>query len=176
MHALLSDGYRLLASVEQDATGRLATIRLGFPVGGGDDVVVDILFASSGIEPEIADAAEVMDIVPGLRLPVAVTGHLIALKLLARDDAVRPQDLADLRAGGAGDPLVADALAVIRGWTGKRTAAKDAEETWRYDSAAVTIFDALLRHCSGGCWPTTSAPSTTMARSGSSSSVVDVVR
>lgn len=38
---LLSDGYRLLASVEQDATGRLATIRLGCPVGSGEDVVVD---------------------------------------------------------------------------------------------------------------------------------------
>lgn len=98
VRALLSQGYRLLASVEQDATGRLATIRLGCPVGGGDDVVVDILFASSGIEPEIAEAAEVMNIVPGLSLPVAVTGHLIALKLLARDDDVRPQDLADLRA------------------------------------------------------------------------------
>lgn len=101
VRALVFDGYRVLASVEQGATGRLATIRLGCPVGGGDDVVVDILFASSGIEPEIADAAEVMDIVPGLSLPVAVTGHLIALKLLARDDDVRPQDRADLRALGA---------------------------------------------------------------------------
>ena len=35
---------------------------------------------------------------PGLRLPIATTGHLIALKLLARDDLKRPQDLADLRA------------------------------------------------------------------------------
>ena len=29
---------------------------------------------------------------------MARTGHLIALKLLARDDATRPQDAADLRA------------------------------------------------------------------------------
>lgn len=35
---------------------------------------------------------------PGLSLPIATTGHLIALKLLARDDQTRPQDLADLRA------------------------------------------------------------------------------
>jgi hypothetical protein len=60
-------------------------------------VVVDLLFASSGIEQEIAGAAELIEIVPGLVLPVASTGHLIALKLLARDDELRPRDAADLR-------------------------------------------------------------------------------
>lgn len=96
---MLADGYRLLASVEQDETGRLATVRLASPLSGGD-VVVDLRFASSGIEPEIVRAAEVTDVVPGLRLPIAITGHLIALKLLARDDLERPQDLADLRSLG----------------------------------------------------------------------------
>jgi hypothetical protein len=94
---LLGDGYRLLASVEQDETDRLATVRLSSPEGDGD-VVVDLLFASSGIEPEIVRAAEMTEVVPGLQLPIAVTGHLIALKLLARDDHQRPQDLADLHA------------------------------------------------------------------------------
>nr|WP_239003792.1 hypothetical protein [Nocardia panacis] len=60
-------------------------------------MVVDLLFASSGIEPEIVRAAESLEIFPGLVLPVARTGHLIALKLLARDDESRPQDSADLR-------------------------------------------------------------------------------
>lgn len=94
VHDLVADGYRLLASVEQNAVGRLATVRLG-PVAG--DVVVDVLFASSGIEPEIVRSAEAIEILPGLVVPVARTGHLIALKLLARDDESRPQDLADLR-------------------------------------------------------------------------------
>ncbi len=94
---LMADGYRMLASIEQDDTGRLATVRLASPLSGGE-VVVDLLFASSGIEPEIAAAAEITDVVPGLRLPIATTGHLIALKLLARDDRERPQDQADLRA------------------------------------------------------------------------------
>lgn len=103
---MLADGYRLLASVEQDETGRLATVRLASPLSEGD-IVVDLLFASSGIEPEIVQSAEVTDVVPGLRLPIAMTGHLIALKLLvialkllARDDLERPQDLADLRSLG----------------------------------------------------------------------------
>jgi predicted nucleotidyltransferase len=98
VRSLLADGYRLLASIEQEETGRLATVRLGCPLGSNDNVVVDLLFASSGIEPEIARAAEITEIVPGLSLPLATTGHLIALKLLARDDQTRPQDSADLRA------------------------------------------------------------------------------
>jgi hypothetical protein len=59
---------------------------------------VDLLFASSGIEPEVARRADSIEILPGLRIPVARTGHLMALKLLARDDRRRPQDLDDLRA------------------------------------------------------------------------------
>jgi hypothetical protein len=42
-------------------------------------------------------AAEPLEILPGLIVPVALTGHRIAVKLLARDDVHRPQDLADLR-------------------------------------------------------------------------------
>lgn len=98
VHSLLGNGYRLVASIEQDATGRLATVRLAGPVGRQQDVVVDVLFASSGIEPEIVQAAEPIEILPGLAIPVASTGHLIAMKLLARDDRTRPQDQADLNA------------------------------------------------------------------------------
>jgi hypothetical protein len=93
---LLGDGYSLLGTIEHES-GRLATARLARNVDGVD-VVVDLLFASSGIEPEIVAMAETIEIAPGLPLPVATTGHLIALKLLARDDDTRPQDLADLLA------------------------------------------------------------------------------
>jgi hypothetical protein len=58
VRSLLAQRYRLLASVEQDQTGRLATVRLACPVGDGDVVVVDLLFASSGIEQEIIQAAD----------------------------------------------------------------------------------------------------------------------
>jgi predicted nucleotidyltransferase len=96
VHGLLSAGYTLFSTVEHDS-GRLATARLKRRFGGVG-IVVDLLFASSGIEAEIVEAAETLDISPGLKLPVATTGHLIALKLLARDDDTRPQDLADLHA------------------------------------------------------------------------------
>jgi predicted nucleotidyltransferase len=61
-------------------------------------VVVDVLFATAGIEPEVVAAAEVLEVLPGLAMPVATAQHLVALKLLARDDQSRPQDAADLRA------------------------------------------------------------------------------
>jgi hypothetical protein len=59
---------------------------------------MDLLFASSGIEPEVVASAEPIELLPRLTMPVARTGHLIALKLLAQDDIERPQDAADLRA------------------------------------------------------------------------------
>ncbi len=60
--------------------------------------VIDLLFASSGIEPELVDAAERLELLSNLTIPVARTGHLIALKVLSRDDVARPQDIVDLRA------------------------------------------------------------------------------
>jgi hypothetical protein len=61
-------------------------------------MIVDLLFASCGIEPEIAEGAETLEVLPKLLLPVASTGHLIAMKLLSRDDDTRPNDRADLMA------------------------------------------------------------------------------
>lgn len=87
--------YEALSTVEHDTLRRLAAVRLGRAGGGGSDAVVDLLFASSGIEAEIAAEAEALDVFPGVTVPVARTGHLMALKLLARDDR-RPQDDVDL--------------------------------------------------------------------------------
>jgi len=91
-------GYKILAVLEQAATGRLATVRFLPPGEKEGGVIVDLLFSSSGIEPEITRAAEVLEIVPGLHVPVATLSHLMALKVLARDDRQRPQDYDDLRA------------------------------------------------------------------------------
>jgi predicted nucleotidyltransferase len=88
-------GYEVGAIVEQEAVGRLSTARLRSPVGGDVTLFVDLLFASSGIEEELVRDADVLEVLPGLRLPVARVGHLIALKLLALDDN-RPQDAFDL--------------------------------------------------------------------------------
>lgn len=95
---LVSRGYQIKLSLEQDVIGRLATVRMTPPGGVGETVVVDLLFASSGIEPEIVARAELLEVFKDLRVPVALRADLIALKLLARDDARRPQDRLDLHA------------------------------------------------------------------------------
>lgn len=94
---LQSRGYQVLATVEQQAVGRLATVRLVPPGETPEGILLDLLFASSGIEPEITEMAEPLEILPGLTVPVARSSHLMALKVLSRDDVRRPTDLADLR-------------------------------------------------------------------------------
>ncbi len=95
---LRARGYTLVEHLEQDAAGRLATVRFIAPGEDEQGVLVDLLFASSGVEPEIVAQAEELEIAAGIALPVATIGHLIALKLLARDDRYRPQDFDDLKA------------------------------------------------------------------------------
>ncbi len=89
-------GHRADVVVEQEETGRLSTVRLTHREGG--TLVSDLLFASCGIEDEIVADADVMRVTDALTLPVATVGHLIAMKLLARDDRHRPADADDLRA------------------------------------------------------------------------------
>jgi hypothetical protein len=93
--ALAIEGWRVSAVVEQEAVNRLATVRLDVPHDVDTAAVVDLLFASSGIEPELARDAELLEVLPGVTLPVACVAHLIVLKLLARSPE-RPQDQADL--------------------------------------------------------------------------------
>ncbi len=97
IHRLRQLDYRVRSIVEQEAVGRLATVRLACSPEPHPPVI-DLLFASSGIETEVAREAQVLELLPGVSLPVATTGHLIALKVLSRDDTTRPQDLVDLRA------------------------------------------------------------------------------
>jgi hypothetical protein len=89
VHRLQGRGYHPLEVLEQDYVERLSGVRLG---QSGSDVVVDLLFASSGIEGEVVATATPLEVLPKLSVPVATTGHLIALKVLAG----RNQDLTDL--------------------------------------------------------------------------------
>ena len=120
IHALLRCGYGVVAAVEQTSTGRIGTMRLEPPRAGKAGAVVDLLFASSGIEAEVCDGADRLEVVEGIVAPVASAGHLIAMKLLSRDDDARPQDVIDLRAllqvASQGDLAVArTAIELIEG-------------------------------------------------------------
>ena len=96
VRALTAAGFTVLTIVEQEATSRLSTVRLAPPGGDEHGVIVDLLFASSGIESEIVDSAEEIALLEGLVVPLATTGHLIALKILSNDPVQRPQDGQDI--------------------------------------------------------------------------------
>lgn len=85
-------GYALASLVEQDYVNRLATARLVRPRAGTSSAFIDLLFANSGIEDEIVRRADRLEVLPGVFMPVASIGHLIALKVLAG----RHQDVTDL--------------------------------------------------------------------------------
>lgn len=96
---MMDRGYRVDTHLEHGDAARLSTVRF-VPPGDRQGILVDCLFASSGIEREIAQQAEVREVFPGLIVPMARIGHLLALKVLAlRPDRPqeRPQDFADIR-------------------------------------------------------------------------------
>lgn len=130
--SLLQVGYSVTAAVEHTARGRLATMRMQPPMKGA--AIVDLLFASSGIESEITASAVTLEILPGVSAPVASIGHLIAMKVLARDDRRRPQDWDDLRAligvaseGELDQARTALALITERGYARDRELVSDLE-------------------------------------------------
>jgi len=85
-------GFLIETIIQQRSSGRLATARL---CRSPKDPMVDLLFAASGIEPEVASAATQETVLRQL-VPVASVGHLIAMKLVSTDDDRRPDDRRDL--------------------------------------------------------------------------------
>ncbi|CAN5462507.1 nucleotidyl transferase AbiEii/AbiGii toxin family protein [soil metagenome] len=90
--------WTVISILEHDGLHRLATARLGHQSADTTSgPVLDLLFASSGIEAEIVAAADPIEVLPGVTVPVATVSHLIALKMLAESEE-RPQDRVDLHA------------------------------------------------------------------------------
>lgn len=86
--ALVAVGYRVHTLVEQDAVGRLATVRLSAPNGRTADVVIDLLFASS-------DASDLIALRPVLSTRDRVDAEE-AVKLVVKRGYHRARDLAGL--------------------------------------------------------------------------------
>jgi hypothetical protein len=112
VHRLGGRGYRPVEVLEQEYVERLSGVRLEH---SGSDVIIDLLFASSGIENEVVAGATRLEVLPQLSAPVATVGHLIALKILAG----RNQDLTDLgqlipAASAADLDTARDAVRLIR--------------------------------------------------------------
>jgi hypothetical protein len=92
VYALKLHGYTAIASVEHEARGRLATIRLR----SVDGVKVDLLFASSGIEHETVERATMIQLPSIGAVPIARAEELLSLKVLSMTDE-RLQDRIDAR-------------------------------------------------------------------------------
>lgn len=76
---LRQTGYQPGDMVEHETRHRLATARLRSRAG----IAVDLLFASSGIEPEIVERAEILEL-PGVgAIAVARAEELLAMKILS---------------------------------------------------------------------------------------------
>lgn len=85
-------GYRVVATIEQSNTGRLATARLETD----SDILLDLIFATTGIEPDIVRRATTIDLPGAGRIPVASPEDLLVMKVLSMSDE-RPQDRMDAR-------------------------------------------------------------------------------
>jgi hypothetical protein len=93
IYGFVQRGYVVVATVEQEATHRLATARLKHPNG----VLCDLIFATCGIESEIVTNAQPVELFPGKWVTTATAESMIAMKVLSATPN-RPRDLGDLQA------------------------------------------------------------------------------
>lgn len=136
---LKARGYGLLSHhFEQDAQDRLSTVRLTVLKQGLEGVNVDLLFASSGIEHEIAAAADLFEKEPGFAIPLAKTGHLLALKVLAYRPE-RGQDFNDAKALAQ----VADAKELQRARDALRLIRRRGYDREKGEALFATLEDVL---------------------------------
>jgi hypothetical protein len=91
-------GYAPVDVIVHSDTGRVAMVRMALPREAATGPDLDLLFATTGIEPEIVGAAKPVAVVPGAVMPTAARGHLIAAKLVSYDEQRRPQDRVDILA------------------------------------------------------------------------------
>lgn len=93
-------GYRPIMELDQDAVGRLATMRLVAPSDKAfieeGRPIVDVICATCGIEQELVGDATIAPLFPGIQLPTATVPYLIAMKLLSESDQ-RMKDRWDLQ-------------------------------------------------------------------------------
>ena len=92
VHELTQRGYRATAIVEQKETTRLATARLISP----SKVIVDLIFATTGIELQIVEHATHIRMDEELSVPFSGAEELLAMKVLSMVPD-RPQDEIDAR-------------------------------------------------------------------------------
>ncbi len=100
---LMARRYEMEWGLERASPRRMSVVRLEMKSEPGPRLDVDFIFAVSGIEREIVAAAELLEVLPGVALPVITKGHLLALKTLAGRDKDRADIQSLLRVASASD-------------------------------------------------------------------------
>ncbi len=72
-------------------------IRLTIPTLTKESAPLDLLYSSSGIEKEVVESAENIEIFPQIFIPIATRAHLLAMKILSENEADRIQDILDIK-------------------------------------------------------------------------------
>jgi|LauGreDrversion4_2_1035121.scaffolds.fasta_scaffold03109_14 predicted nucleotidyltransferase len=95
---LLTKGYTSPQILMHTTPTRRMGWRVFIPPSREASIPLDILVSACGIENEIVASSTAIEILPGLSLPVASLGHLIAMKVLSQNPFERLQDRVDLLA------------------------------------------------------------------------------
>ncbi len=95
---LLTKGYTNPQLLMHTTPTRRMGWRVFIPPSREASIPLDILVTACGIEKNIVASATTIEILPGLSLPVATLGHLIAMKVLSQNSFDRLQDRVDLLA------------------------------------------------------------------------------
>jgi predicted nucleotidyltransferase len=95
---LLTKGYTSPQILLHTSPTRRMGWRIFIPSSRDTNIPLDILVTACGIEKEIVASATTIEALPGLSLPVASLGHLIAMKVLSQNSLERLQDRVDLLA------------------------------------------------------------------------------
>lgn len=103
VRALQHLGFHPVTCMENKTHNLISTVRLLSDKYPG--VFLDLLFSTSGIENEVVNSSDIIEILPGLQVRVASLSSLVAMKVLLCTNGKRKQDLLDL------DILIADSTA-----------------------------------------------------------------
>lgn len=95
VRSLISMGFGILAQIESRHSRQLRGVRLQMP-GYEEGPILDLLFSTSGIEPEIVAGAQPLEVFQGCTVPVAQAADLVAMKILSDEDGTRKSDRRDL--------------------------------------------------------------------------------
>lgn len=95
---LLSRGYVSPQLLMHSSPTRRMGWRVFIPSAKEASIPLDILVTACGIESEIVASAFTIEILPGLSLPVASLGHLVAMKVLSQNSFNRLQNKGATRA------------------------------------------------------------------------------